>query len=226
MATTLSDLKSALRTELRIDPNDKIWPEATKEKYLNAAYRRIQRDGQYNWRENQVEYDATLTAGTEKYNLATIFGTDDFVRLDFIQLKDSLTNLRCSDLATVRTRGTTGQGMPNEYFIYGNYIGLYPVPDSAYTLLVLYRKRLPTMTSAVDMALPDDFADAIVKYAAYLAWSSPRGDRMSAQEKMADYQELLSELKITYLMQDTKQLKFGYQRSIVNNRSDKALYYD
>lgn len=226
MSTTLSQLASDLRTELRIDPNDKIWPLATKERYLNRAYVKVQRDGQYRWRQNEVEYEFSLAGGQEKYELSSAITADDFTRLDYIQLRDSLTNLRNVSLEIVRTRGSTGTGQPNEYFIFGTTIGFYPIPDAAYTVLILYRRKLAKMTSSQAMLLPDDFADAIVKYAAYLAWSSPRGERGKAEESKGDYEELMSELKVSYLLQDSSNLKFGYQRSTVNNRSDKALYYD
>lgn len=222
MATTLATLVSDLRNELKIDPNDKVWSQSLKEDYINEAYLQIQRDGEFNWRENQEELSTfPITGGTEKYDLPS-----DFIRLDFIQLTDSITNLRSIDLATVRTRGTDGQSEPSEYFIYGNEIGFYPIPDTSYNILMLYRKRLPTLTDSQDSQLPADFDQAIVKYASYLAWSAPRGNEGVAQSKLQDYEASVRRLRLAYIMQDSYNLKFGYQRSTVQNRSDKALYYD
>jgi hypothetical protein len=221
MATTLAQLVSKLRSELKIDPNDKIWSTDAKEEYVNSAYLQVQRDGQFNWRENQVEDDTTIqmVAGTEKYNLPS-----DFVRLDYIQTRDNLFVLRASTLSKIRTRGNTGNSAPNEYFIYGNQIGFYPKPDKSYTTLILYRKRLATLTDSQDSELPSDFDQAIIKYAAYLAWSSPRGNPQVAGQKLEDYKASMSRLRLTYLLQNSADLKFSYQVEALNNRSDKALY--
>lgn len=218
---TLAQLVSDLRAELKMDPSDKIWSTSTKENYINSAYLQVQRDGSFNWRENQVEDDTSIAmvAGTEKYNLPS-----DFIRLDYVQTVENLFVLRASTLSKIRTRGNSGNSAPNEYFIYGTQIGFYPKPDQAYTTLLLYRRRLPTLTSSQDSLLPDDFSQAIVKYAAYLAWSSPRGNKGTASEKMDDYNASMSRLKLTYLNQDSANLKFSYQVEALNNRSDKALY--
>lgn len=135
MASSLADLVSKLRNELKIDPNDKVWNQSTKEQYINDAYVQIQRDGEYNWRECQVEDNTSIAMvpGTEKYALPS-----DFTRLDYVQTVDNLFVLRATILSKVRTRGNTGNAAPNEYFIYGNNIGFYPIPDKAFITLILF----------------------------------------------------------------------------------------
>ena len=89
---------------------------------------------------------------------------------------------------------------------------------------MFYKKKLSSLSSDTDtIEFPDDFADAIVKYAKYLAWSSPRGNRDSANEALADYSQQLSLLMGSYGLNDMNNLTFGIQRSMANVYRDNAI---
>lgn len=216
--TSLSSLLSKLRRELRMDKDDKIWNTDEKTDFLNEAYLQVQKDGNYNWQASQGIETQALTAGTQEYSLPT-----DFIRYDYIQLVDNNEPLRQTTKQNVLRRGTSSNGRPNEYYIYGGNIGLYPTPDSNYSLQFLYRKRLPTLTDAQGSELPEDFDRAIIKYAAYLAWSSPRGNTPDANAKLQDYEQAIDRLFVQYTLQSTQDLRFTYQTNQPSYWSDKAL---
>jgi len=54
MATTRSQLRADVRTELKKDPNGKIWSNPELNNYINKAYLKVQKDGNFQWRENQA----------------------------------------------------------------------------------------------------------------------------------------------------------------------------
>ena len=204
MATTLSDLRSQLQTEVR-DPNDKIWNTSSKDQYINAAYFQIQKDNNFEWRWNQAS-----TTLSSPYTLPS-----DFVMMDLVTEDNNLLYL-IDKIALRRSyKDITTTGNPIYYYYDGTTLGLYPVgtPD----LVIDYKKKLTALSSDTDaIEFPDDFADAIVKYAKYLAWSSPRGNRDSANEALADYSQQLSLLMGSYGLNDMNNLTFGIQRTSQN----------
>ena len=205
--STLAVLKTKLRNYLKCDPSDKIWAESQKDEYLNNAYFHVQKDGNFNWAENQASpATLTLTGGT-----ATVALPTGFIRLDLVQLATDNNKLFKTTKVDVMQRGTTSNSKPSEYYIYGGVIGFYPTPDTGYTATMLYRKRLTTMTSAVDCAFPEDFDDGIIKYAAYQIWSTTKNTSKAAQA-LQDYKMTLDTLKMGYQVQDTQDFSFAFQK--------------
>lgn len=209
MAKTLADLRSQLQTELR-DPNDKIWNTSSKNQYLNSAYFQIQKDNNFQWRWNIAS--STLAS---PYVLPT-----DFTIMDLVT-KDTTTLYLIDKIALRRSyKDITTTGNAICYYYDGANLGLYPVDTSSLT--IDYRKKLTALSDDTDaIELPDDFADGIVKYAKYLAWSSPRGNRDSASEALSDYGQQLAMLVGSYGLNDMNNLNFGIQRS-----SSSQVYRD
>lgn len=207
MATTLDTLISQCVDEVMTDKNKKIWTEARWIKFINQAIRKLQVDARYRWPENEASYSVTTTSGTAEYALPTYFVMSELARLDGTPLNKTTKVSLDSRVATQTT------SKPSSYYIRGSVIGLDPIPNSAYTLAILYRKRmLPLSDGNDEIEFPDEFADAIVKYANYLAWSSPRGNRQTAAEKLQDYQLELKSLKEDYLARDIADLNIRVQR--------------
>lgn len=222
MATSLADLQSKLNDELKIDKNNKVWSTTAKNNYINQAYFQVQKDGNFNWRENQTFSNFTSTPGVQEYDLATVM--PNFQRLDYVAFNNN--NLWKTTLQDIKmSHATTQSSMPNEYYIYGSNLGLQPTPLTAGDVYLLYRKRLPTLTSAQDSLFPEDFDDAIVKYAAYLAWSAPRGNEGVAGSKKNDYEIVMNTLRNGYILEDTNDLNFGLQRRRRNWYSNPNILY-
>jgi len=213
MAKSLSQLRSQLQTELR-DPNDKTWSASAKNQYINRAYFQIQKDNKFNWRENR-----TSTTLSTPYTIPT-----DFVMSDVVMKGTNF--VRLIDKTALRKRGydlTQTGSEPEVYYYDSTTIVFYPVITADVTLD--YRKKLTALTDDSDtIDFPDDFADPIVKYAKYLAWSSPRGNRQSAAEAMSDYGQDLAMLMGSYGLQDLNNLTFGLQSRLGSVPRDNVLY--
>lgn len=207
MSITLGNLKDYLRQELH-DPNDKTFPEPAKTRYINSAVFQVSKDGLFRWGANLANDTQNSVSGTMEYDLPADFVIKDLLRFDGVELK--MTNK--NDLKRENT-SLTGTGTPSEYYIYNDKIGLYPIPDSVKVIDLDYRKRIPDMADDSDTVLfSDNFIEAITKYAKYLAWSAPRGNKQFAMEALEDYREAMNTLKASYLLADSSVLTFSTQR--------------
>lgn len=190
------DFRQDLRDEFKTDPNGRIWRNRELNKFLGQAYLQIQADTNFNLPENQAAPDTfATTAGTQEYNLPANFG-----RMSKILIANSNFPLDDINLEDLYEKFPTQNesGSPTRYYLRNNKIGLHPIPDAAYTLTRLFKNRFtfPDDDTTVIDYDDDEIAGAIVKYAAYLAWSAPRGNRQTAIEKLQDYKELMKAIKL------------------------------
>lgn len=205
--STLSTLKSKLRNYLKCDPADKIWAETQKDEYINNAYFHVQKDGNFNWPENQADvYTFNTSVATATYSLPT-----DFIRLDLVQITNINREMGVTTKREAMRRGTNVNSQPSQYYIFGGQLGFYPTPDATYPISLLYRKRLATMTASVDCDFPVDFDDAIIKYAAYQIWATTKNSAKAAQA-LQDYKLVLDTLKVAFQVQDSKDFNFAFQK--------------
>ncbi len=214
MATTLAQFETQLRGELFTDPNGKIWSDTLLDGYINQAYLQVQGDGQFGW-PGIEKGSATIscTQGTQEYALP-----DDFGRVRLIL--NGSQQLYPTTFEQAKIQNPTGvQALPSNYYLDGFIIGFDPVPSTGLSISLWYQKHAPALSETVDSALTTDFDPAIVKYAAYLAWSAPRGNADTAKMKMVDYQGILARLMNTYLYRDNQGINFRVQRNAPNNNS-------
>lgn len=218
MSTTLSQARTKFRNEVKIDPNGKVWDNTMVNGFFNDAYLKVQADGHFNWpgTTEQTSDTVSLVAGTQEYTAPTNIALVELVTL-------STTPLYPIDFVEAKRRNlTNAQGTPSRYYFRGEKIGFDPIPNSSGTVNIYFRAILASLSADGDtIKLPDNFVPAIVKYMAYLAWSSPRGNYDTAQQKLADYERELSLLKLTYLVKDLSSLDYSVQRRAISyNRPD------
>lgn len=215
--TSLSSYKSQLNDEVKIDKNDKLWSPEVKNQFLNQAYFQVQKDMNFKTRQNQAPaYPIAVVAGTQEYVLPA-----DFIRTQLVTCNGL--KIYAIDFIDLKAQNLgTAQGLPYNYYLYGGNIGFYPIPTNA-DIELYYLKKLPVMTSVQDGVLPVDFDIAVVKYAAYLLWSTPRGNRQTAQEKATDYEQVMNTLRMAFLYEDTANATFGIQRWTHNRTSPKSV---
>lgn len=208
MASTLATLRSKLRTQLKIDTQKNIWSDDTLTGYINDAYSRVQRDGDYDWQETMGGNALTTTvSGTQEYSLPS-----DNARLDLVQFNGNEL-FYTTKVATKRKDSTTvSSSTPSNYYVESGIIGLWPIPTSAQTLDLDYRKRLTTLSSDSDtIDFNVDYDQAIVNFAAYLAWNGYRNSEDKGQFELAAYQLELDRLLQTYILFAQENLKFNTQ---------------
>lgn len=201
MAKSLAQLRSQLQQELR-DPNDKIWNSTSKNRFINRAYLQVQKDNNFEWRENKesTTLSSPYTIPSDFVIMETVFdGTNELDVADKIRLKK-------------QNKDLTTTGEPRWYYYEGTTLALYPV--STTDIDIDYKKQLAALSGDSDtIDFPDAFAEAIVAYARYLAWSSPRGNRQEAEGALQDYGNELAMLMGSFGLQDEGYQYFGIQRT-------------
>lgn len=159
MSTTLPNLRIKCRTSyLKIDPNAKVRDDNMLDFYLNEWKRQVQNDAFFDLPENQDATTITLIPWTQEYALPTNFRKMESVTMDWYQLK--LTNKsNCM---------WKNEWIPNEYYLFNNKIGFYPIPNKAKDIDLVFSKELNEMDQVIWTELPVDYDDVIVLYATYL----------------------------------------------------------
>lgn len=83
----------------------------------------------------------------------------------------------------------TNTGTPLGFYINGNQVYLYPVPDSAKELKIVYYKKPAELSADDDVPeIPEEFHEALANYAAYQIMRSDRG-ALSETINAADFHE-------------------------------------
>lgn len=229
MATTPAQLVSQVNTELRVNTSSKIWNTSTILGYINQAIRRVEIDMRLESNANAPASSSTSTvAGTIEYALPS-----DFAEMDMVQLNNGGSIFTLYPIEYQQTKllnPNDTQGLPSQYYIRGSNIGLYQPPNGVYTLLLFYKKLVTSLSiGGANLELNDVYTPSIVKYAAYLAWSSIKGAEQTAEAKKQQYLEEVGIQQARILAQDPNGMNFvsDRKRYSVNNFANwaRSLWY-
>jgi hypothetical protein len=161
------------------------------------------------WHFNDATHTTTTVASTQEYSLPT-----DFVRVEGPTVKYDNTILTRREYADLFSsyQDLTTEGNPSTYYLRGDNIGLFQVPNAAKTLKFLYRKQLTAMSADTDdSGMPSNFDEAIVAYAEHLCWGDLNGKEGSAQRAFEKYQSAIDALNAQYLgRRDDANFSFGF----------------
>lgn len=154
---SLTTLRSNLSTLLR-DPNNRVRPLTTIDSAINNAQTHLQAEFQ-----DMID-DATTTittvAGQQEYNLPADFAKLIIATFEWQELyRTTLQELKAS-------YSTFSNGTSSHYYIRPGVIGLYPIPDRAWALYMLYSPYFPTITTSQDSTAPSVLDDALLYKAA------------------------------------------------------------
>jgi hypothetical protein len=202
--SSLVNLRTRTRTTyMKIDPNAKVRDNPTLDFFINEAYNKVQRKG--NYQRKECEQFATLDIdGSTMYDMP-----DDFVRVeDDGMLVSTMTIGKTTRNQVLRLKSNTGT--PTAYYIYDGKIGFYPVADAGLDIQMIYRKKLPKITDAQDSILPEDYDEAICLYASYLAMLSVE-KQAKANMLMLQFNDCINGL-FGMDMYDDESLTFSSQR--------------
>ena len=160
MGMTLSELRTRVRANhaSRSDKNTDI------DEFINEALRALAQA--HTWKDLVVEYSTTLTADVYRYAFPTdmkecfamrlIDGTDS----RFLTEKTKRWYMEYEPYPSGQTTAR-----PSVYAVDGNYFEVYPVPDDAYVIYLLYAKWPATLTEDSDEPAIDDADSAIIAHA-------------------------------------------------------------
>lgn len=183
--STLVELRGRARQEYtKIDPNGKIWDNNILDIFVNESYTKFQRATNYDLQENEETYTLPIT-GWSEYSLPS-----DFVRLE--DVKANSNELKKKSKQDVNCWVSVSD-TPSYYYLFKNKIWFYPAPTGSDTIEIIYKKKLPKLTDAVDSELPEDFDEAISLYACYLMCLSVEKVQ-KAQIVLAQYKAVESDL--------------------------------
>lgn len=229
MATSPAQIVSLVNTELRINTLNKIWSFNTILGYVNQAIRRVELDLRFESNDSSpASSSITIIAGVAEYALPA-----DFAELDMAQFNNGTTIFTLYPIdyqETLLLNPNNVQGQPSQYYMRGPNIGLYQIPNQSGTILILkYRKLVSDLTvGGPNLGLNDVYVPSIVKYAAYLAWSSIRGYEASAEAKKGQYIEEVGIQQARWLPRDPNGDVFrsDRRRNTLNNYSNwpRAIY--
>ena len=199
--STLSTLRSKFNNDVSINKSFQQWNSSLVDQFLNQAYYQVQKDGNFDWSENETS--STLTYTSNEADLPS-----DFMVLSIVKAGTS-TLSSTNKLSLVNNNADlTNTGSPSQYYLYGGKLGLDKVPTPAVT--IYYKKQLPDMTDVVDSSFPDRFDTAIVKYAAYLAFSTYLPSDPRGQIRLQDYQQAFDSI-FNYQIDDSS-ISFSYEK--------------
>jgi len=207
--STLETLTAKLRTELKIDPNGRIWNDATLARALNDAVGQIESDGNFDWHFSTAENTENTVVGQAWYDLP-----DNFVRLEADTVMYNGAEIDPIDYNYAWKAGFFDtNGTPSVYSVWGDkmYLGLRPSEIKA--LKYLYKKKQALMTIITsDSGLPVGFDLPITKWAAYLCWSTIEGKENKAISAAQDYQESMKAMFAQYLgRREQNNINFGIE---------------
>lgn len=203
MASTRSNLRTELRNELKKDPNGKIWSDSVLDTFIDKGYFKVQKDGGYDWRENEANYSFSLTSGTQEYAIPSDFGKTILVRYNGTPL------LKTSKTTLKRKYTSFVNGTPSQYYTFGSNIWFDVIPNVTGTIDWDYKSinKLGASDSS-ESAYSEDFDAAIVLYAAFRAWSTIPEMWGVAAQKNSEYLLELDTLFSSYIFDDINDLTF------------------
>ena len=199
----MDTLLTKFNNDVGINKNYKLWSSDIVKQLLNQAYFQVQKDGNFNWSDNETSAVLSFSG-----NEATL--PSDFIVLNLVKAGNTTLD-RTDKLELVANNADlTKSGSPSQYYMYGGSLGTDKVPTNTVTLY--YKKQLPDMdtTTPVDSVFPSRFDLAIVKYAAYLAFSTYLPNDARGDIRLRDYEMQVDSI-FNYQLDDSN-VTFSYEK--------------
>lgn len=165
---SLATIRSATRRYLGEEGQQYLTPAILDEE-INAALHKLNRDAKY----NRTDVTVGLDLAVHEYTIPSTVMEIYRVRYGTAKTKLNFTSLKELDRVTPGWE-TSATGVPNQYYVHGNMIGVFPRPNTAAAATVIYinclkdPNSLPTATAgtANPTWLPRSFQETIAKAAA------------------------------------------------------------
>jgi hypothetical protein len=108
--------------------------------------------------EAAVTFDLIASPVTDIYGVPS----DLWAPMILVNLSNNREEVSLRPIKTLLAKSATPAGRVREYGLRGKTTIFRPAPSTVDTLEWTYKKRVPTMTSVVNLTLPDEFAAAVI----------------------------------------------------------------
>ncbi len=161
--STIADIRSLI-WDLTRDPQNRIRSSPTVDRAINSAYKRIQQD-LYGMLDADSETTINWIANTWLYTLPTDNNFIEVVKREGKTLERT-TRKDVYEIDTVSTTSELPAWTPDQYYTTDWSIWLYPVPDTAWSIKIIYSWLFSPLSDANPTLSTQSFCDnAIVYYA-------------------------------------------------------------
>lgn len=184
----LSQLRDLL-TEYVNDDSTQRWTDATRNRYLNIWYKKILTEEPWYF---LTATDTSITTSTSTSSYAKPSGMQKILGVWLGSVKPSN---KLSEITRKEREvwDLTANARPQYYFLMGDNIYIYPLPDAAYNLTIEYIRQVPDMSSDSDTpAFDSDFHYLIPLGAAASLKKTSGGSQINEAEDLV--QEYLAGL--------------------------------
>lgn len=158
--------------------------------YLQEVQVELEHEPELPWFLKEELSMAQLTPGEQRIPVPRDFLQENedsaLFRFDGTKdLDDQWVELRKADTDTLRNVFQSTQGAPVAYYLNKDYFRLYPTPDAAYTLKMIYYKEASKLTSNIENVWLKHAAELMIGMAGQLIASDLRdGAAVQGFEKM------------------------------------------
>lgn len=186
------ELIDSVRREL-VESGAAFWQDSELLDLVNAAERAINADVRFMEDKTQLY----TVSGQQSYPLPDnwlsthkVFYNDvrDGVN-NWVTLEASNLEKRSQEDSNIFDTSSTNLGTPSKYWVWGNEIYLSPIPDTVSTILMFYKSKPISITSATEQInLDDSMSDGIRAYMLWKAWKKEKEAELALEAK-AEYME-------------------------------------
>lgn len=188
---SLTNLRQLVADVTR-DPNNRIRPLATVDRAINSAYMTIQQELENFIDTTNATQTITIIPWTAEYTLPSLFLKLQTVTFNNIAL------FRTERKKIIENGTITSTGSPIYYYIKGNEIWLYPIPQEAGTISIEYTTLLPTITTSEDSQAPE-LLDQAIAYKAVTILFKQVQKLQEAQVRDQEYQNEINLARLSLL---------------------------
>lgn len=203
---TLSELRTLVRKEMKVDRNGRIWDNDSVDDAINLAILNVQKATNFGWQVNDACQTIQTVAWQETYTLADNTQGIELVEYD----KDALSTTNKIEVEALNK--DLPSWTPRYYYVWNWSLGLSPIPtQSNVDIKVYYQKFLVPLQDDTDqLPFQGSFTKAVILYASYdlFAQTSDSTNLQRANVKLERYKWELNTIRLAYLIPDRGQVEY------------------
>jgi len=159
MSLTQAQFRTELREHLGLDSTE--LPDADADLLLNRSFWEIAK--KFKFRLKETEETFATVDGTRVHSFPSGYQSIERVILlpTDVTLNIQLLPLNFDEAAQNKDDDSDSRGQPTHYFIRGDELWFFPIPDDAYSITIYYKQTLGDIITA-GTGLPEGWDDAVL----------------------------------------------------------------